>query len=61
MIAAADTREQTRAYGRGMATGRAGTDAEGTAEDKGFRPEATESARRKRLGGVIRLWVSSWE
>ena len=34
MIAAAETREQMRAYGKGMATGHAGTDTEGTAEDK---------------------------
>ena len=47
MIAAAETREQMRAYGRGMATGHAGTDTEGTAEDKGFRPEVAESTRQR--------------
>ena len=36
MIAAAQTREQARAYGKVMATGHAGTDAEETAEDKAF-------------------------
>ena len=61
MIAAADTREQTRAYGRGMATGHAGMDTEGTAEDKSFRTEAAESTRRKRLGWVTRQGVSAWE
>ena len=34
MIAAALIREQARAYGKGMATGHAGTDAEETAEDE---------------------------
>ena len=34
MIAAARIREQMRAYGKDMATGHAGTDTEGTAEDK---------------------------
>ena len=47
MIAAAETREQTRAYGMGVATGHAGTDTEGTAEDKGFRPEVAESTRQR--------------
>ena len=47
MIATAETREQTRAYGRGMAIGHAGTDKEGTAEDKASGQEAAESARQR--------------
>ena len=47
MIAAALIREHGCAYGKGMAIGHAGTDTEGTAEDKGFRPEAAESARQR--------------
>ena len=51
MIAAAEKREQTRAFGRGMATGHAGMDTEGTAQDEASgRRQPSQQGRSKSAG-----------